>query len=133
VRTGTGNGFRQWRETERNMSSESARKTYGFGRVSPRLAPSPYSPLHMPSQIPGSRPAVPVPRARRSGVGRVVAVGLVIALVGVVTGTFKLTGSAPAPVAAPPHAPAKPPALSDEAERLSRSAIAVSRYPRPRT
>jgi len=110
-------------------------KTYGYGRVSPRLSPSPYSPLHAPSQLPGSTPpplTQPQP-SRRSRWLRVVVVGVVVALVGVAVGAFHLFGRVAAPGASRPQTAAPVAHPDDEAQRLSRSAIAGSRAARPRS
>ena len=112
---------------------ESIGRTYGYGRVSTRLEPSPYSPLHRPSQMPGSAP-VPVrtAAARRRG-GRIATLALVV--VAVFAGLLlAFADRRPAPDAAVGGADASsPPVLSEEAARLPRSAIAVSKYPKPRS
>jgi hypothetical protein len=118
---------------ERNMGGADG-KTYGYGRVSPRLSPSPYSPLHAPSQLPGSTPPPARPQpSRRSRWLRVVVVGVVVVLAGVAVGAFHLSGRVAVPGASRPQtaAPIAPP--DDEAQRLSRSAIAGSRAARPRS
>jgi hypothetical protein len=113
-------------------------RTYGFGRVSPAVKPSPYSPLHRPSEIPGSPAALPdaARRSRRPGPRRrVVAVLLALAVVVALTGIVTLFGRTASPTStmrSPTEA--MPTLASDEASRLSRSAIAVHRYaPRPRS
>lgn len=87
--------------------NEEGRKTYGFGRVSSRFAPSPYSPLHAPSQWAGDRPSAPAAaRPRRSRLGRIVAVVVVIALAGVAVGVLWYARPAAAPAASRTEAPA---------------------------
>jgi hypothetical protein len=106
---------------------ESIGRTYGYGRVSTRLEPSPYSPLHRPSQMPGSAPAtLPAGAVRRRG-GRVAT----LAVAGILL-TFAARGPTPH-VAVRGADVSSPPALSEEAARLPRSAIAVSKYPKPRS
>jgi hypothetical protein len=113
---------------------ESIGRTYGYGRVSTRLEPSPYSPLHRPSQMPGSAPAtLPAGAVRRRG-GRVatLAVVVVVAVFAGILLTFAARGPTPH-VAVRGADVSSPPALSEEAARLPRSAIAVSKYPKPRS
>jgi hypothetical protein len=122
---------------ERDMDGADGR-TYGYGRVSPRLSPSPYSPLHAPSQLPGSTPTPASPLARRQATRRsrwlrVVVVGVVVVLAGVAVGAFHLSGRVAAPVASRPQTAAPIAHPDDEAQRLSRSAIAGSRAARPRS
>lgn len=112
--------------------NEAGGRTYGYGRVS-RIAPSPYSPLHVPSQLPGAAPALPHPsRPRRSRVVRLVLLAVVVALVGLAAGALHFRAPVAVPEATRPH-PAGRPALSDEADRLQRSAIATSVNSRPRS
>lgn len=110
-------------------------RTYGFGRVSPTGTPSPYSPLHRASEIPGSplsrRAAAP---ARRRSWRIAGLVSAIVALLAIATFVSRIEKSPPPVVAKP--APAEPlPALADdEVKRLPRSAIAVHRSaPRPRS
>jgi hypothetical protein len=128
-----GNGSRTARDAEQAMGES---RTYGFGRVSADVKPSPYSPLHRPSQMPGALPAVPAtPRARSLRLRRRVLIALAIVVVGALGGIAALVGRA-APQVARVVAPSESivPAPSDEALRLSRSAIAVQRQaPRPRS
>ena len=101
--------------------------TQGFGRVSPETRPSPYSPLHYrPS--PPSREALPKRRPRRrrwplaAGVAAAIIGGLLYAIL------FRTpTPPTRAVVVAPVPAAPAPPTLNDEAQRLSRSAIAAPR------
>jgi hypothetical protein len=131
VRTKAGNGSRKARAVERAMGQA---RTYGFGRVSPTVTPSPYSPLHRPSEIPGSSPAVR-DKPRRASRGRRLVAAIVLGLLAIasVSGVVVVLGRAPAaPVAAKPAATA--PVADDETLRLPRSAIAVHRNtPRPRS
>lgn len=112
-------------------------KTYGFGRVSPRVEPSPYSPLHMPSRIPGSHvDAVSRPRRRPRKLASIVALVVLLVIIATLAGVFTWGGRTPpsAPAARPHVAPEAPVALTEEAARLPRSAIAVSRAtPRQRS
>jgi hypothetical protein len=111
-------------------------RTYGFGRVSPAVTPSPYSPLHRASEIPGSpssrRRGSPARRRswRFAGVAAVV-----VALLATVTLVSRLEKPAPPVVAKPSPASEPLPVLADdEVKRLPRSAIAVHRSaPRPRS
>ena len=111
-------------------------RTYGFGRVSPTVTPSPYSPLHRASEIPGSSPSrhgEPPARGRSWPIA-----GLALALVALVaalTLVGRVDKSPPPIVAKPLPVPEPLPALvEDEVQRLPRSAIAVHRHtPRPRS
>lgn len=104
--------------------------TYGFGRVSTKSRPSPYSPLPRASQVPGMQ--IQPRRTLRAGGGSVFRAIAAAALFGALVGVAAYFASVyvrdtgnESPVVGPAQAQ-KP--LSDEAERLSRSAIAVGRY-----
>jgi hypothetical protein len=98
--------------------------TYGFGRIA-NSRPSPYSPMYRQGAAAMRRRTG---RARRKVV-RVLAAAVVLgALVGVaayLASTF-VRDTEPVSTTARPVEPSAP--LSDEALRLSRSAIAVGRY-----
>ena len=111
-------------------------KTYGFGRVSPSVTPSPYSPLHRASEIPGSpssrRRQAP---ARRSSWRFAGVAAAVLALLATITLVSRVEKSPPPVVAKPsPASEPLPTPSDDEVKRLPRSAIAVHRsMPRPRS
>ena len=103
--------------------------TYGFGRVSPKTRPSPYTPVHLATGSPALGMAAeatrPAARARRRRWPGVVAVALVVAASALTAAGF-LRASARATAEA---ARASTPVLlaeDDEAARLARSAIALS-------
>jgi hypothetical protein len=111
-------------------------KTYGFGRVSPKSRPSPYTPVHLPTLAPGIAPAndaaAPAARARRrrriAGVLTVVVVAAASALAA--AGFLRAATRASADAA--PTAGATLLAQDGESERLARSAFAAaSRGARP--
>ena len=112
-------------------------RTYGYGRVSQTVKPSPYSPLHRASEIPGS----PEPRRRKASHRRRAwsLAGLAVALLALAATLVLVSrvekAAAPAPVAKPSTTSQPLPTLADdEAQRLPRSAIAVHRSaPRPRS
>jgi hypothetical protein len=110
---------------------EAAGRTYGFGRVSPSaMRPSPYSPLHTPSRMPGS-PATRAPAPRPGhplGIFSSLTLGAVVVGAAIVA-WYAFLGTEPelqppVPVLAKSTAVAE---LSDESKRLLHSALAVTR------
>jgi hypothetical protein len=103
--------------------------TQGFGRVSPETRPSPYSPLHYRAS-PQSREAGPKRRSRPRGRRWPLAAGVAAVIIGgLVYAILFRTPAAPtrAVVVSPVPAAPAPATLNDEAQRLSRSAIAAPR------
>ena len=103
--------------------------TYGFGRVSPRTRPSPYTPVHLATGSPAhgmaaeaTRPAARVRRRRWLGV---VALALVVAASALTAAGFLRASARATAEAARAPAPVLL-AEDDEAARLARSAIALS-------
>jgi len=110
-------------------------KTYGFGRVSPKSRPSPYTPVHLPTVAPGIAPAndaaAPAARARRRRIAGVLTVVVVAAASALAAAGF-LRAATRASADAAPTAGATLLAQEGESERLARSAFAaVSRGSRP--
>jgi hypothetical protein len=110
-------------------------KTYGFGRVSPKSRPSPYTPVHLPTLAPGIAPAndaaAPAARARRRRIAGVLAVVVVAAASALAAAGF-LRAATRASADAAPRAGATLLAQDGESERLARSAFAAaSRGARP--
>ena len=114
-----------------------AGSSQGFGRVSPVPRPSPYSPVqfrgrHIASGTPETTPPrVPsAVQSRRRTFGRrtAVVVAVLAALVAGIgyVGLFR-SAVAPSRTVVVPAAPAPPVTLDDEARRIARSAIAVTR------
>jgi len=101
--------------------------TQGFGRVSPETRPSPYSPLHY-RPGPPSREALPKSRSRSRGRRWPLAVGVAAAIVGgLLYAVLFRTPAAPTRAVVVSPVPTAPAVLNDEAQRLSRSAIAAPR------
>jgi hypothetical protein len=116
-----------------------AGSSQGFGRVSPVTHPSPYSPVQFRGRQPAAagtaEAAAPrvasAARSRRRTFGRrtAVVVAVVAALVAGIgyVGLFRSTVAPPRAVVAPAAVPPPPVTLDDEARRIARSAIAVTR------
>jgi hypothetical protein len=110
-------------------------KTYGFGRVSPKSRPSPYTPVHLPTLASGIAPAndavAPAARARRRRIAGVLTVVVVAAASALAAAGF-LRAATRASADAAPTAGATLLAQDGESERLARSAFAAaSRGARP--
>ena len=104
-------------------------KTYGYGRVSPKSRPSPYTPVHLPSVAPGITPtadATPPPaRARRRRLAGMLTIAVVVAASALAAaGMLRASSRATAQVAPAPGSTLL--AQDDEAGRLARSPFAAS-------
>ena len=117
-----------------------AGSSQGFGRVSPVPRPSPYSPVEFRARPAASgtseaTPATPqrvasaVQRRRRTVVRRTAVVIAVLAALVAGVGYVGLFRAAVAPsrTVVAPAVPAPPVTLDEEAQRIARSAIAVTR------
>jgi hypothetical protein len=104
-------------------------KTYGYGRVSPKSRPSPYTPVHLPSVAPGVTPAGDASsqpaRARRRRLAGMLAIAVVVAASALAAaGMLRASSRVTAEVA-----PARGSTLlaqDDDAGRLARSPFAAS-------
>jgi hypothetical protein len=112
-----------------------AGSSQGFGRVSPVTRPSPYSPMQLRGRLPASAETVgprvaSAVRSRRRTFGRrtAVVVAVLAALVAGIgyVGLYRST-LAPSRTVVAPVLPATPVTLDEEALRIARSAIAVTR------